>query len=102
MYCAYGYFSGFGLIIYGLMHRCYFSLEAPQEGRMPQAENEIIVDTFTLDELMLPYALGEKIPIKFTFMGEPIEDEFIVYIIAASFNQWVRDDFLILFCCSLF
>lgn len=49
-----------------------------EEGRMPQAENEIIVDTFTLDELMLPYALGEKIPIKFTFMGEPIEDEFIV------------------------
>lgn len=49
-----------------------------EEGRMPEAENEIIVDTFTMDELHLPYALGEKIPLRFSFMGETVEDEFVV------------------------
>ncbi len=49
-----------------------------EEGRIPEAENEIIVDTFTLDEFHLPYALGEKIPLRFSFMGETVEDEFVV------------------------
>lgn len=49
-----------------------------EEGRIPEAENEIIVDTFTLDEFHLPHALGEKIPLRFSFMGETVEDEFVV------------------------
>ena len=49
-----------------------------EEGRIPEAENEILVDTFTLDEFHLPYAQGEKISLQFTFMGEKVEDEFTV------------------------
>lgn len=49
-----------------------------EEGRMPVAENEIVVDSFTLDEFNLPHAVGEKVPLKFSFMGEVIEDEFEV------------------------
>lgn len=49
-----------------------------EEGRMPAEDNEIIVDTFILDELGLPYALGEKIPLTFSFMGGTVEDEFVV------------------------
>lgn len=49
-----------------------------EEGRMPEEENEIVVDTFILDELGLPYELGEKIPLRFAFMGETVEEEFQV------------------------
>lgn len=49
-----------------------------EEGRMPIDRNEIIVDTFILDELKLPYALGGKIPLDFSFMGKEISEEFNV------------------------
>lgn len=49
-----------------------------EEGHLPVAENEIIVDTFTLDEFGLPHALGVKVPLAFSFMGETIEEEFEV------------------------
>ena len=58
-----------------------------EEGHLPAAENEIVVDTFIFDELHLPYALGEKIPITFTFMGETIEEEFIV-------SGWYQGDYV--------
>lgn len=48
------------------------------EGRLPKAEDEIVVDTIVMDELKVPYALGEKIPIQFQFMGETYEKEFTV------------------------
>ena len=49
-----------------------------EEGDIPVKENEILVDTFTLDEFGLPYALGEKISLRFSFMGETVEDNFVV------------------------
>lgn len=49
-----------------------------QEGHMPKAEDEIVVDTFVLDELKLPYVLGEKVPLVFQFMGETVKEEFTV------------------------
>lgn len=49
-----------------------------EEGRMPVKEDEIIVDTFILEELGRPCALGEKIPLVFSFMGRTIEEEFTV------------------------
>ena len=49
-----------------------------EEGRMPVKEDEIIVDTFILEELGRPCALGEKIPLAFSFMGRTIEEEFTV------------------------
>lgn len=49
-----------------------------QEGRLPQAEDEVIVDTHIMDEQKLPYALGGKVRLAFTFMGEPFDQEFTV------------------------
>ncbi len=58
-----------------------------EEGHLPTAENEIVVNTFVLDELHLPYALGEKIPLTFRFMDKTIEDEFVV-------SGWYRGDYI--------
>lgn len=49
-----------------------------EEGHFPLEKNEIIVDTYIFDELGLPCALGEKIPLRFSFIGETVEDEFVV------------------------
>lgn len=58
-----------------------------KEGRLPVADNEIIVDTFIFDELHLPHALGEKIPLTFSFMGKTIEEEFVV-------SGWYQGDYI--------
>lgn len=47
-----------------------------EEGHLPAERNEIIVDTFVLDELGLPHELGVKVPIRFSFQGREIEEEF--------------------------
>ena len=49
-----------------------------EEGHLPTQRNEIVVDTFIMDELQLPHALGGKVPIKFTFMDQEIEEEFVI------------------------
>lgn len=48
------------------------------EGDMPEAEDEILADTFIMDELKIPHTLGSKIPLTFSFMGETVEKEFKV------------------------
>lgn len=48
------------------------------EGRMPAAEDEIIADTFIMDELKVPHELNSKIPLTIQFMGKTIEKEFKV------------------------
>ncbi|HBA96494.1 MAG TPA: ABC transporter permease [Lachnospiraceae bacterium] len=47
-----------------------------QEGKMPEAEDEIVVDTYIMDELKIPFVIGEKIPLVFQFMGKTFEKEF--------------------------
>ncbi len=49
-----------------------------KEGRMPQKEDEIVVDTFLMSELGLAQELGQKVPLVFQFMGETVEKEFSV------------------------
>lgn len=41
-----------------------------EQGTMPQKEEDIIVDTYVLDELRLPHKLGGEIPLEFTFHGK--------------------------------
>lgn len=53
----------------------FISLE---EGKLPQAEDEIVVDTYVMDEQKARHALGSKIPITFSFMGKTIKKEFTV------------------------
>ena len=45
---------------------------------MPQKEEDIIVDTYVLDELRLPHKLGGEIPLEFTFHGKKITRTFRV------------------------
>lgn len=49
-----------------------------EEGTMPQKEEDIIVDTYVLDELRLPHKLGGEIPLEFTFHGKKITRTFRV------------------------
>lgn len=49
-----------------------------EEGHFPEKENEMIVDTFVMDELGVEYTSGETIHLTFSFMGEVIEKDFIV------------------------
>lgn len=58
-----------------------------EEGRLPEAENEIVVDTFVMDECEVPYAIGEKIPLSFTFLGEKIQKEFVI-------SGWYQGDYI--------
>lgn len=48
------------------------------EGRLPEAEDEIVVDTIVLDELKLPHQTGILFPAVFQFHGETIEKTFTV------------------------
>lgn len=57
------------------LENSFVSLE---EGGMPENVDDIIVDTFILDELKLPHKLGEKVPLVFYFQGEKIEKTFTI------------------------
>lgn len=48
------------------------------EGTMPEKEDDIIVDTYVMDELKVPHELGVEIPLEFTFHGEKISKTFHV------------------------
>ena len=50
----------------------------PTTGRMPEAENEVAMNTLTLDALGIPYRLGEEIPLSFTVNGTYYEEIFIL------------------------
>lgn len=58
-----------------------------EEGHLPEAENEIAVDTIVMDECKIPHALGETIPLTFTFMGKTIQKDFVV-------SGWYEGDFV--------
>ena len=49
-----------------------------EEGHMPEAENEIVVDSCIMEELQLPCALGEKVTLSFRFQDRMVENEFVV------------------------
>lgn len=49
-----------------------------QEGSMPVAEDEIVVDTYVLDEFHVPHHIGEKVVLCIPFLGGIIEKEFTV------------------------
>ncbi len=49
-----------------------------EEGKMPEKENEILVDTFAMDALKIPHKIGEKITLIFSFLGKEIEKEFTI------------------------
>lgn len=65
----------------------YDGMISLEEGRLPVARNEIIVDSFIMDELDLPHQTGGTVPLKFTFMGREIEEEFVI-------SGWYKGDYI--------
>lgn len=49
-----------------------------KEGRLPEKENEIVVDTVVLDLLGVPHELGAEVNLSYSFMGQEREDAFTV------------------------
>lgn len=58
-----------------------------ENGRLPQKEDEIVVDTIVLDELNLPHETGVQFPAVFDFQGETIKKTFTV-------SGWYQGDFV--------
>lgn len=58
-----------------------------EEGHLPEAENEIVVDTIVMDECKVPHALGETVPLTFSFMGKTIQKDFVV-------SGWYEGDYV--------
>lgn len=58
-----------------------------EEGSLPTRKNEIIVDSFIMDELNLPHKTGGKVPLQFTFMGQKVEEEFVI-------SGWYEGDYI--------
>lgn len=58
-----------------------------EEGRLPQEEDEIVVDTIVMDEQKVPHSVGETITLEFTFLGEQIQKTFTV-------SGWYQGDYI--------
>ena len=50
----------------------------PTTGSKPQAENEIITDTKTLDLLGVPHKIGAKVPLTYSVKGRQTQKDFIL------------------------
>lgn len=50
----------------------------PTTGQKPQAENEIITDTKTLDLLGIPHEVGAKVPVSYTVKGQQVQRDFVL------------------------
>lgn len=59
-----------------------------KEGRLPEEDNEIVVDTIVMDMLSIPHQIGAEIPLIYDFMGKTYEDTFIV-------SGWYKGDLVI-------
>jgi putative ABC transport system permease protein len=71
-----------------------------KEGRLPEKENEILVDTAVMDLLGVPHELGAKLTLSYSFLDKTIEDTFTVcgwYVtdmIAGASEVYISQDYL--------
>lgn len=50
----------------------------PTTGKMPEAENEIVMDTVTLDLLGVPQKIGQKVTLDYSIKGKEYSKQFII------------------------
>jgi ABC-type transport system, involved in lipoprotein release, permease component len=50
----------------------------PTVGRMPEAANELVCSTITLDALGIPHELGQIVPLEFSVFGKQYSEEFVL------------------------
>lgn len=55
-----------------------FGFTELKEGRLPQKEDEIVVDSIVMDMLGITHELGEKVTLQFEFMGEDKKETFTI------------------------
>ncbi len=55
-----------------------FGFAEPTSGHKPQAENEVITDTKTLELLGVPLELGAPLTLELTVHGKPVERDFVL------------------------
>ncbi len=71
-----------------------------KEGRLPEQEDEILVDTVVMDLLGVPHELGAKITLSYSFLDKTIVDTFTVcgwYVtdmIAGASEAYISRDYL--------
>jgi len=49
-----------------------------KKGKLPEKENEIVVDTIVMDMLGVPHEIGAEVSLKFNFMGKDYDETFTV------------------------
>lgn len=65
-------------IRYGEARELKFSFISLAEGRLPEKEDEIVVDTIVMDLLNIPHKIGSKVSLNYDFMGKSHEETFLV------------------------
>ncbi|MDD4112957.1 MAG: FtsX-like permease family protein [Herbinix sp.] len=59
-------------------HNLKFGFTKIKEGKLPEKENEIVLDTIVLDLLQIHYKVGNKVNIQFDFLDKEYDEEFIL------------------------
>ena len=57
------------------LENCFIEIA---EGKYPEQENEVLLDTLVLEELKVPAQVGQQVTLEFSFMGELVKDTFTV------------------------
>lgn len=63
-------------IRYGTDREAELMFSSPEEGKMPELYDEIVMDTLTLDSLDIPHELGKDITLEYSLNGKNIRDTF--------------------------
>lgn len=55
-----------------------FGFAKIKEGKLPEQENEAVIDTIVLDMLQVPHEVGQKVMLEFNFLGKEYQKEFVL------------------------
>jgi putative ABC transport system permease protein len=61
---------------------CFITLK---EGKLPEKENEVVVDTMVMDLLGVPHELGAELTLSYPFLGKELESSFTI-------SGWYQSD----------
>lgn len=87
-------------IRYGTNKQAEFMFSLPTTGKMPEKENELVLDTIVLDKLKIPHKLGEKVTLSYSICGKKVTKDFILsgYFkgdnVSTSSMAWVSEEFI--------
>lgn len=59
-------------------HNLKFGFTKLVEGKLPEKENEIVLDTIVLNMLQIPHEVGKEVTLQFDFLGNEYDKKFIL------------------------